>query len=81
MNKTEPGGGARIRIYSINAMRARHPSWFKEDLGCLLEMLAKGAIRPRIAEGISFDEIIEAHRRLEGGGLDGKLILCPNLSF
>ena len=33
----------------------------------------------RVAERISFDEIAEAHRRLEAGGLDGKLVLCPDL--
>ena len=26
-----------------------------------------------------FDEVAEAHRRLETGGLDGKLVLCPDL--
>ena len=25
-------GGKRLRVYSINAMRARHPEWFREDL-------------------------------------------------
>ena len=34
---------------------------------------------PRVAERISFDEVAEAHRRLEGGGLEGKLVLCPDL--
>jgi len=72
-------GGKRIRIYSINAMRARHPAWFKADLERLFGLLASGAIRPRVAERISFDEIAEAHRRLEAGGLDGKLVLCPDL--
>ena len=38
------------------------------------------AIRPRIAERISFDQIAEAHRRLEAGGLEGKLVLCPELA-
>jgi NADPH:quinone reductase-like Zn-dependent oxidoreductase len=41
--------------------------------------LATGAIRPRVAERISFDEVAEAHRRLEAGGLEGKLVLCPDL--
>jgi hypothetical protein len=54
------------RFYSINVMRARHPAWFKED-------------RPRVAEQISFDELAEAHRRLEAGGLEGKIVLCPDL--
>lgn len=69
-------GGKRARFYSINAMRARHPAWFKEDLERLFGLLATGAIRPRIAGRISFDEVLEAHRRLEAGGLEGKLVLC-----
>jgi NADPH:quinone reductase-like Zn-dependent oxidoreductase len=72
-------GGKRVRGYSINLMRARHPSWFREDLSRLFGMLASGTIRPRVAERIPFDEVAEAHRRLEAGGLDGKLVLCPDL--
>ena len=60
-------------------MRARHPAWFREDLERLFGLLATGAIRPRVAERISFDEVAEAHRRLEAGGLEGKLVLCPDL--
>jgi NADPH:quinone reductase-like Zn-dependent oxidoreductase len=71
--------GKRARVYSINLMRARHPDWFREDLERLFGLLAIGAIRPRVAERISFDEVAEAHRRLEAGGLDGKLVLCPEL--
>jgi NADPH:quinone reductase-like Zn-dependent oxidoreductase len=72
-------GGKRICLYSINAMRALHPAWFREDLERLFGLLAIRAIRPRIAERISFDQIAEAHRRLEAGGLQGKLVLCPDL--
>jgi NADPH:quinone reductase-like Zn-dependent oxidoreductase len=72
-------GGKRARGYSINVMRARHPAWFQEDLERLFGMLATRAIRPRVAERISFDEVAEAHRRLEAGGLEGKLVLCPDL--
>jgi hypothetical protein len=42
-------------------------------------MLAAGAIRPRVAKRISFDEVAEAHRRLDEGGFQGKLVLCPDL--
>ena len=72
-------GGKHIRVYSINAMRARHPAWFGEDLERLFGLLATGAIRPRVAERISFDEVAEAHRRLEAGSLDGRFVLCPDL--
>jgi NADPH:quinone reductase len=72
-------GGKRLRIYSINLMRALHPAWFREDLERLFGLLETGNIRPRVAERISFDEVAEAHRRLEAGGLEGKLVLCPEL--
>ena len=72
-------GGKRARFYSINAMRAWHPTWFKRDLELLFGLLAEGAIKPRVAERISFDEVADAHRRLEAGGLQGKLVLCPEL--
>jgi NADPH:quinone reductase len=72
-------GGKHARFYSINLMRARHPAWFREDLERLFSLLATRAIRPRVAERISFDEVAEAHRRLEAGGLEGKLVLCPDL--
>ena len=71
--------GKRARFYSINVMRARHPEWFREDLERLFALLADRAIHPRVAERISFDEIAAAHRRLEAGGLEGKLVLCPDL--
>lgn len=72
-------GGKRTRFYSINVMRARHPEWFKEDLSHLFELLEQGAIHPRVAERISFDKVADAHRRLEAGGLEGKIVLCPEL--
>ena len=72
-------GGKRTRFYSINVMRARHPAWFKEDLERLFALLAKHAIQPRVAERLSFEEVAEAHRRLEEGHLQGKLVLCPGL--
>ena len=73
-------GGKRMRLYSINLMRALHPAWFREDLEHLLELLAARKIHPHIAQRIAFEQITEAHRRVESGGLDGKLVLCPDLT-
>jgi NADPH:quinone reductase len=72
-------GGKHARFYSINVMRVRRPAWFREDLERLFGLLATHAIQPRVAERISFDEVADAHRRLEAGGLEGKLVLCPDL--
>ena len=71
--------GKHIRVYSINLMRARHPDWFRQDLQALLGMLANRKIRPRVAERIPFEQVSDAHRRLEEGHLEGKLVLCPDL--
>jgi len=70
--------GKRTRFYSINVMRALHPDWFKQDLAHLFELLREGRIRPSVAERIRFDEVPAAHRRLEAGGLQGKIVLCPS---
>jgi NADPH:quinone reductase len=70
-------GGKRTRFYSVNAMRARHLDWFKEDLAYLLELLRQRRIKPSVAERINFDQVVDAHRRLEAGGVEGKLVLCP----
>jgi NADPH:quinone reductase-like Zn-dependent oxidoreductase len=72
-------GRRRAQFFSVNVARARHPAWFREDLERLFGLLAAGAIRPRIADRISFEQVIDAHRRLEGGQLEGKLVLCPSL--
>lgn len=69
--------GKRAFFYSINIMRARHPEWFKQDLAYLFGLLEARAIEPRVAERISFDQVADAHRRLEQGGLQGKIVLCP----
>jgi NADPH:quinone reductase-like Zn-dependent oxidoreductase len=74
-------GGKRARFYSINVMRAQHPTWFREDLERLVGLLATRTIRPRVAERISFDQVAEAHRRIEAGGLEGKLVLCPDVPW
>ena len=73
-------GGKRTTFYSINVMRARHPDWFKQDLAHLFELLKSGAVAPRVAERISFEQVPDAHRRLEAGGLEGKIVLCPELA-
>lgn len=70
-------GGKRLLLYSFNAMRALHPAGLRDDLERLFGLLASRAVPPHIAERVALDEVAEAHRRLEAGGLDGKLVLCP----
>jgi NADPH:quinone reductase len=64
---------------SITSLRKEHPDWFVADLGTLLGMLARGDIKPRVEERIGLDAVAGAHQRLERGGLEGKIVLVPNL--
>jgi NADPH:quinone reductase-like Zn-dependent oxidoreductase len=69
--------GRAARFYSIMAVRKRHPDWYRADLEKLFELLAEGRIHPRIAERIGLADVADAHRRIERGGLDGKIVICP----
>jgi NADPH:quinone reductase-like Zn-dependent oxidoreductase len=69
--------GRAARFYSITALRKRHPGWYRADLEKLFELLAEGRIHPRIAERIGLADVADAHRRIERGGLDGKIVICP----
>jgi NADPH:quinone reductase-like Zn-dependent oxidoreductase len=70
-------GHAHARLYSVADVRKAHPEWFREDLERLFELLSKRAIRPRVAERIGLAGVPGAHRRVEAGHLDGKIVVCP----
>ena len=40
-------------------------------------MLSRGDIAPHVGERIGLDFVADAHRRLERGGLEGKIVLVP----
>ena len=67
--------GRRAGFYSITKLRQKRPDWFREDLSALMGLLADGALHPRIADRLSLHQVPDAHRRLERGGLDGKLVI------
>lgn len=69
--------GRSATFYSITSYRRRHPAAFSDDLTALLDGLSRGTIRPRVAERLTLSEVGPAHRRLEAGGIQGKLVLDP----
>ena len=69
--------GKSARFYSITALRKQHPEWYRADLEKLFELLVAKTIHPRIAERIGLDGVADAHRRIEAGGLTGKIVICP----
>ena len=69
--------GKSARFYSITKLRKKHPDWYRADLEKLFALLAAKTIRPRIELQIGLDGVADAHRRLEAGGMTGKIIICP----
>lgn len=69
--------GKRAGFYSITSLRKKHPDWFREDLGQLFSWLADGTIAPRVQERIRLEDVADAHRQIERGGLTGKLVIVP----
>jgi NADPH:quinone reductase-like Zn-dependent oxidoreductase len=67
--------GRRISLYSISGMKSKHPEWFHEDLSILFGMLSEKRVKPIVADRLPWTEAVEAHRRLESGQLQGKLVL------
>ena len=64
-----------MKLYSIQMLKRRRPSWFREDLHELLSLLSNGQIRPLVAERFRLDEAAKAQQILAAGSTVGKLVL------
>lgn len=69
--------GKTTRAYSIMSLRARNPEFYRTDLEKLFGLLREQHLKPRIEARINLGDIANAHRRLEAGGLTGRIIVCP----
>jgi NADPH:quinone reductase len=65
----DPARGVRQEIVMV---RLDRPA-----LRALVEAVADGQLRTRVAATVPLAEAAEAHRRVEAGGLRGKLVLVP----
>lgn len=70
-------GGRRALFYSITGRRKAHPGQFAEDLGVLLAWLRDGRIHPVVADRLPLSAAADVHRRIDKGGLGGKVVLLP----
>ncbi len=70
-------GRRSANFFSITAVRKQHPAWFAEDLGALFGLLRTHRVKPRVAERIGLEGVADAQRKLEHGGLEGKIVLEP----
>lgn len=55
-----------------------HIDWYHDTLAELLDLLAAGSLRPKVAERIPLAEAARAHELLERGAYAGKVVLVTN---
>jgi NADPH:quinone reductase-like Zn-dependent oxidoreductase len=67
--------GRSTALYSIGALRKRHPDWFAADLATLFDLLARKKIAPVIAARMPLAEARRAHERVEKADVQGKIVL------
>ena len=70
--------GRRGTFYGITALYRKDKRPFKEDLPKLFALLSTRQVRPRIAARLPLLAGREAERRLEAGGVAGKIVLLSN---
>ena len=69
------GSSRRVVFYYISGRRQRLPEDFRDDLSTLFGLLEAGRIAPRIQRVFSMKEAVEAHRLIEAGQVEGRLVL------
>jgi len=72
--------GRRGRFYGITQVYRRDPAPFKADMLKLFDLLRAQSIRPRIAVKLPLLAGAEAQRRLEAGGVEGKIVLARDVA-
>ena len=76
-NWFKPGRKSMVP-YSIQWLMRFKPTWFRDDLLTLLNLLKEFKIKPLIAQRLPLEEARRAHEMLGEGGVLGKIVLLPN---
>jgi NADPH:quinone reductase-like Zn-dependent oxidoreductase len=71
-------GRKSMSPYSIQWLMRLRPSWFRQDLLTLFDLLQQNQIKPLIAQRLPLCEARHAHELLGSGGVIGKIVLIPN---
>jgi NADPH2:quinone reductase len=70
-------GRRRVVPYSIQTLKRLKPTWFRQDLIALFELLRRQEIKPIVAARLPLAEASRAHELLGKGGVTGKIVLVP----
>jgi NADPH2:quinone reductase len=71
-------GRRRVVPYSIQWLKRRRPTQFREDLIALFDLVANGKIKPIVAQQFPLVEARKAQELLGSGGVTGKIVLVAN---
>jgi NADPH:quinone reductase-like Zn-dependent oxidoreductase len=67
--------GKKCEWYNVTNLRKQHPDWFRQDLSILLDLLAKGKIRPVIGARLGLRDAAKANQLIENFEVTGKIVL------
>ncbi|HQU24702.1 MAG TPA: zinc-binding dehydrogenase [Acidiphilium sp.] len=70
-------GGRRACWYSITDRRKTHQDDFKSDMALLFQRLHNHTIHPTVIDRLPLAAAQTVHRRIDAGGLGGKIVLLP----
>jgi NADPH:quinone reductase-like Zn-dependent oxidoreductase len=70
-------GGRSGVFYSITARRKQKSDEFKADMVALFHLLRAGSIHPVVVDRLPLSAARDVHKRIEAGGLGGKIVLLP----
>jgi NADPH:quinone reductase-like Zn-dependent oxidoreductase len=73
-------GRKRVIPYSIQTLKRLRPTFFRQDLTALFELLQQQKIKPIVAQRFPLSEARQAQELLGEGGVIGKIVLVPNRS-
>ena len=70
----------RATFYTTGSRDELGPGSYRDDLATVLDLLARGAIRPVVAERMPLTDVARAHELLERGAVSGKIVLTTERS-
>lgn len=71
-------GRKRVVPYSIQTLKRLEPTFFRQDLTALFELLRQQKIKPIVAQRFPLSEARQAQELLGKGGVIGKIVLVPD---
>lgn len=71
-------GNKKAIYFNVNDNRKKNPTWFKEDLAAIYDYAVQGKLQPVIWKRMPLEEAAEAHRLIEAGKPQGKIVLVTD---